>query len=292
MDPFQTGAVSQDGRYALIQVQFDKAADEVTDAQKSAYEAVGADVEGLRVEHGGEVMGGEVEIGSTEALGVLVAAVVLVVTFGSLVAAGMTLLNALIGVAVGMTGLFSLTSVIELTSTAPVLALMLGLAVGIDYSLFITSRYRQYLAEGLQPEEAAGRATGTAGSAVVFAGATVVIALAGLSVVGIPFLSVMGLAAAGTVAVAVLVALTLLPAFLSFAGKKILPRKQRHAGGYTAEDGTVAEGFGFTGGSSPSSSRSWSSASSGWRATLPARTWYSPAGRGHRRRGLPHARST
>ncbi|CAM5672167.1 MMPL family transporter [Streptomyces hirsutus] len=246
MDPFQTGAVSQDGRYALIQVQFDKAADEVTDAQKSAYEAVGADVEGLRVEHGGEVMGGEVEIGSTEALGVLVAAVVLVVTFGSLVAAGMTLLNALIGVAVGMTGLFSLTSVIELTSTAPVLALMLGLAVGIDYSLFITSRYRQYLAEGLQPEEAAGRATGTAGSAVVFAGATVVIALAGLSVVGIPFLSVMGLAAAGTVAVAVLVALTLLPAFLSFAGKKILPRKQRHAGGYTAEDGTVAEGFGFT----------------------------------------------
>ncbi|MER6110999.1 MMPL family transporter [Streptomyces hirsutus] len=246
MDPFQTGAVSQDGRYALIQVQFDKAADEVTDAQKSAYEAVGADVEGLRVEHGGEVMGGEVEIGSTEALGVLVAAVVLIVTFGSLVAAGMTLLNALIGVAVGMAGLFSLTSVIELTSTAPVLALMLGLAVGIDYSLFITSRYRQYLAEGLQPEEAAGRATGTAGSAVVFAGATVVIALAGLSVVGIPFLSVMGLAAAGTVAVAVLVALTLLPAFLSFAGKKILPRKQRHAGGYTAEDDTVAEGFGFT----------------------------------------------
>ncbi|MFC8373756.1 MULTISPECIES: MMPL family transporter [unclassified Streptomyces] len=246
MDPFQVGSVSQDGRYALIQVQFDEAADEVTDEQKSAYEAVGADAQGLRVEHGGEVMGGEVEVGSTEALGVLVAAVVLVVTFGSLVAAGMTLLNALIGVAVGMAGLFSLTGVIELTSTAPILALMLGLAVGIDYSLFITSRYRQYLAEGLRPEEAAGRATGTAGSAVVFAGATVVIALAGLSVVGIPFLSVMGLAAAGTVAVAVLVALTLLPAFLSFAGDKILPRKQRHAGGKPAEEGAVTEGFGFT----------------------------------------------
>ncbi|MFF8633801.1 MMPL family transporter [Streptomyces pilosus] len=246
MDPFQTGSVSQDGRYALIQVQFDKAADEVTDKQKSAYEAVGADVEDLRVEHGGEVMGGDVEVGSTEALGVLVAAVVLVITFGSLVAAGMTLLNALIGVAVGMAGLFSLTSVIELTSTAPILALMLGLAVGIDYSLFITSRYRQYLAEGLKPEEAAGRATGTAGSAVVFAGATVVIALAGLSVVGIPFLSVMGLAAAGTVAVAVLVALTLLPAFLSFAGKKILPRKQRHTDGHASEDGATSEGFGFT----------------------------------------------
>ncbi|GGX66064.1 MMPL family transporter [Streptomyces minutiscleroticus] len=246
MDPFQTGSVSEDGRYALVQVQFDKAADEVSDEAKSAYEGVGADIGGLRVEHGGEVMGGEVEVGSTEALGVLVAAVVLVITFGSLVAAGMTLLNALIGVAVGMAGLFTLSGVIELTSTAPILALMLGLAVGIDYSLFITSRYRQYLAEGLQPEEAAGRATGTAGSAVVFAGATVVIALAGLSVVGIPFLSVMGLAAAATVAVAVLVALTLLPAFLSFAGKKILPRKQRRADGDAAEDAVVAEGFGFT----------------------------------------------
>ncbi|GAA2374675.1 MMPL family transporter [Streptomyces carpaticus] len=242
MDPFETGAVSPDGRYALIQLQFDRGADEITDAQRSAYEAVGADADDLRVEHGGEIMGGEVEVGSTEALGVLVAAVVLVITFGSLVAAGMTLLNALIGVAIGMAGLYSLTSVIDLTSTAPILALMLGLAVGIDYSLFITSRYRQYLADGIDPEEAAGRATGTAGSAVVFAGATVVIALAGLSVVGIPFLTLMGLAAAGTVAIAVLVALTLLPAFLSFAGPKILPRKQRATGG-TAP---ATEGFGFT----------------------------------------------
>ncbi|MGW3297759.1 MMPL family transporter [Streptomyces xiamenensis] len=243
MDPFETGAVSPDGRYALVQLQFDTSVDKITDGQRSAYEAVGAGIEDLRVEHGGEIMGGEVEIGSTEILGVLVAAVVLVITFGSLVAAGMTLLNALIGVAIGMAGLFSLTSVIELTSTAPILALMLGLAVGIDYSLFITSRYRQYLAEGVAPEEAAGRATGTAGSAVVFAGATVIIALTGLSVVGIPFLTIMGLAAAGTVAVAVLVALTLLPAFLSFAGPKILPRKQRAESG-KAEAPT--EGFGFT----------------------------------------------
>ncbi|UWM52361.1 MMPL family transporter [Streptomyces carpaticus] len=241
MDPFEAGAVSPDGRYALIQLQFDRGADEITDAQRSAYEAVGADADDLRVEHGGEIMGGEVEVGSTEALGVLVAAVVLVITFGSLVAAGMTLLNALIGVAIGMAGLYSLTSVIDLTSTAPILALMLGLAVGIDYSLFITSRYRQYLADGIDPEEAAGRATGTAGSAVVFAGATVVIALAGLSVVGIPFLTLMGLAAAGTVAIAVLVALTLLPAFLSFAGPKILPRKQRATGAKAP----ATEGFGF-----------------------------------------------
>ncbi len=241
MDPFQVGAVSRDGRYALVQVQFDTPVDKVTDAQRAAYERVGASAGELRVEHGGEVMKTEVEIGSTEALGVLVAAVVLVVTFGSLVAAGMTLLNALIGVATGMAGLFALSGVLELTSTAPVLALMLGLAVGIDYSLFITSRYRQYLSEGMAAEDAVGRATGTAGSAVVFAGATVVIALAGLTVVGIPFLSVMGLAAAATVAVAVLVALTLLPAVLGFAGPRVLPRGQRTG---RAPD-RQREGFGF-----------------------------------------------
>ncbi|MFD1935068.1 MMPL family transporter [Nonomuraea mangrovi] len=244
IDPFKVGSVTPDDRYALVQVQFDTPLDEVTDAQRAAYERVGASARGLRVEHGGEVMKAEVEVGSTEALGVLVAAVVLVVTFGSLVAAGMTLLNALIGVGAGMAGLFALSGVLELTSTAPILALMLGLAVGIDYSLFITSRYRQYLAEGVAEEEAAGRATGTAGSAVVFAGATVVIALAGLSVVGIPFLSIMGLAAAGTIALAVLVALTLLPAMLGFAGLRVLPRGRRgRFDGQASHPGR--EGFGF-----------------------------------------------
>jgi len=227
-DPFRTKAVSQH-RYALVQVQFDRGAQEVTDAQRHEFERAGADVKGLRVEHGGEVMTDKVEVGSTEGLGVLVAAVVLVLTFGSLVAAGMTLLNALIGVGAGMAGLYALSSTVELTSTAPVLALMLGLAVGIDYSLFLTSRYRHFVTDGLDAEEAAGRAAGTAGSAVVFAGTTVVIALAGLAVVGIPFLTVMGLAAAGTVALAVLVALTLLPAILGFAGRRVLPRKVRNS---------------------------------------------------------------
>lgn len=241
IDPFKAGSVTPDGRHALVQVQFDTAAEEVTAAQRTAYEQVGASVRGLRVEHGGEIMKAGGEIGSTEALGVLVAAVVLLITFGSLVAAGMTLLNALIGVAAGMAGLFALSGVLELTGTAPILALMLGLAVGIDYSLFITFRYRQYLTEGVAAEEAAGRAIGTAGSAVVFAGATVVIALAGLSVVGIPFLSVMGLAAAGTITLAVLVALTLLPAMLGFAGARVLPRGQR--GGRVPSPGR--EGFGY-----------------------------------------------
>ncbi|MFI5932330.1 MMPL family transporter [Actinoplanes sp. NPDC051494] len=241
LDPFTTKALSQDNRYALIQVQFTGAADDITEEQRSAYEKSGAAAEqaGLTVAHGGEVLNAPPEVGGTEGIGVVIALVVLVVTFGSLVAAGMTMLNALIGVGAGMAGLYALSSVFHLTSVTPVLALMLGLAVGIDYSLFITSRYRQHLLEGLEPEAAAARAVGTAGSAVLFAGLTVVIALAGLSVVGIPFLSVMGLAAAGTVAVAVLVALTLLPALLGFAGDKVLPRKLR------TERVVPAEGFGF-----------------------------------------------
>ncbi|MER7458630.1 MMPL family transporter [Micromonospora sp. NPDC126480] len=229
VDPLTAQAVTPDGRYGLIQVQFAEGADKVTDEQREAYEKVGAaaEAQGWQVAPGGEVLNTEPEVGSTEAIGVAIAAIVLVITFGSLVAAGMTMLNALIGVGVGMAGLFALSGVIELTSTAPILALMLGLAVGIDYSLFITSRYRQNLLEGLPRDEAVGRAVGTAGSAVLFAGATVVIALAGLAVVNIPFLTVMGLAAAGTVTVAVLVALTLQPALLGFAGRRVLPRKLR-----------------------------------------------------------------
>ncbi|KPC82837.1 MULTISPECIES: MMPL family transporter [Streptomyces] len=246
LDPFVSKAVSQDGRYALIQVQFTSGVDGITDAQREAFSEAGASVADLRVEHGGEIMRGVPEIGSTEIIGVAVAALVLVLTFGSLVAAGMTLLNALVGVGAGMAGLFALSSTVELTSTAPILALMLGLAVGIDYALFITSRYRHYLSEGMDGEEAAGRAAGTAGSAVVFAGATVVIALAGLAVAGVPFLTVMGLAAAATVALAVLVSLTLLPAVLGFAGIRVLPRKQRTKDREPAAAPAGSEaGFGF-----------------------------------------------
>ncbi|MGA3487187.1 MMPL family transporter [Micromonosporaceae bacterium DT55] len=246
LDPFTTGSVSPDGRYALISVQFTEQVDKVTDSQRTAYEQSGsaAQAAGLQVEHGGEVMNSEPEVGSTEAIGVAVAMVVLVVTFGSLVAAGMTMLNALIGVGVGMAGLYALSNTFEMTSVTPVLALMLGLAVGIDYSLFISSRYRQNLLEGFDGDEAAGRAVGTAGSAVVFAGATVVIALAGLAVVQIPFLTVMGLAAAATVAVAVLVAITLLPALLGFIGARVLPRKHRSGPDKAAAEPT--QGFGFT----------------------------------------------
>ncbi|GAA3287518.1 MMPL family transporter [Dactylosporangium vinaceum] len=245
LDPYSTKAISMDQRTALINVQYKDRADKVSKDARAAFQQSGqaAVKAGLRVEHGGEVMNKEPEVGGKEGIGVVIALVVLLVTFGSLVAAGMTMLNALLGVGAGMAGLFALSGAVHLTSTAPVLALMLGLAVGIDYSLFISSRHRQNLVEGLEPQEAAGRAVGTAGSAVVFAGATVVIALAGLAVVNIPFLTVMGLAAAGTVAVAVLVAITLQPALLAFAGTRILSRRQRKA---VADGGTThhTESFG------------------------------------------------
>ena len=122
---------------------------------------------------------------------------------------------------IGVAGLTALSGVVELSKTAPILATMLGLAVGIDYALFILSRHRQNMGDGLSTREAAAQATATAGSAVVFAGATVVIALVGLTVVNIPFLTVMGLAAAGTVTIAVLIAITLLPALLGFAGGRL-----------------------------------------------------------------------
>ena len=229
LDPSQTGQVSPDGTVAVVRVQFTKPIDELATSTKVDFNAIGAAAvdQGFTVAHGGDIANGEPAVGGTEGIGVLVAALVLVLTFGSLVAAGMTLLTALIGLGVGVAGLYSLSGVVSFSAITPILALMLGLAVGIDYSLFIVSRHRHNLLEGMPPEEAAGRAVGTAGSAVVFAGATVIIALTALTVVGIGFLAKMGLAAAATVLVAVLVALTLSPALLAFAGRRVLPRTLR-----------------------------------------------------------------
>ncbi|TCC15270.1 MMPL family transporter [Kribbella sindirgiensis] len=242
IDPFTSKAISPDGTTGLISVQFDKPQDELSHESVDGYDGLSGLSSGdLQVVPGGQIKAGVPEIGATEILGVAVAAVVLVVTFGSLVAAGMTLVTALLGVLAGMAGLFVVTAFTDVSSTAPILALMLGLAVGIDYSLFISSRHRSQLGEGMDPEESVARATATAGSAVLFAGATVVIALAGLSVVGVPFLTAMGLAAAATVLTAVLVALTLLPALLGFVGNRVLPRKLRKA----PAEATHKEGFGF-----------------------------------------------
>ncbi|MBO1416884.1 MMPL family transporter [Streptomyces sp. FH025] len=223
-DPYATGAVSPDGKVALALVSFDHKLADVTDQQREAVKAAAepARAAGLDVAFGGDAYNTMAQIeGGTEAIGLVVAGVVLVITLGTLVAAGLPLLTALVGVGVAMAALLALTGSFEIITTAPVLALMVGLAVGIDYALFILFRHRRHLDEGLEPEEAAARATATAGSAVVFAGLTVVVALAGLAVAGVPFLTVMGLAASGAVVVAVLVAITLLPAVLGFVGRAV-----------------------------------------------------------------------
>ncbi|MGW2179059.1 MMPL family transporter [Streptomyces sp. NPDC001732] len=242
-DPYTAGAVSKDGSTAYVSVSYKVTSMELTDATRESLEDMGhaAQKSGLTVEIGGDALMVIPETGATEIIGVAVAAVVLVITFGSLVAAGLPLLTALIGVGVGVSTITALANVLDLGSTTSILAMMIGLAVGIDYALFIVSRYRAELAEGREREEAAGRAVGTAGSAVVFAGLTVVIALAGLAVVNIPMLTKMGFAAAGTVVIAVLIALTLVPAMMGFAGKRVMGRKARKAAEESAGASAGAE---------------------------------------------------
>ncbi|MEV6773937.1 MMPL family transporter [Nocardia sp. NPDC051030] len=226
LDPFQTGAVSKNGTTAYATVSYGATPDNLTDASKTALTDATetGKTSGITVEIGGSALQAKPEMGgATEIIGIAVAAIVLMITFGAFAAAGLPLLTALIGLGVGVAAIVA----VGMSTTTTTLAMMLGLAVGIDYALFIVSRFRAERREGYGPEEAAGRAVGTAGSAVVFAGLTVVIALAGLAVVGIPVLTKMGLAAAGTVAVAVLIALTLLPAFLGFFQRAVMPRAFR-----------------------------------------------------------------
>ncbi|WP_431982288.1 MMPL family transporter [Streptomyces qinglanensis] len=234
-DPYQAKSVSRDGTTAYASVAYESSGMELADSTREDLREAAADARdtGLTVEVGGDALTTAPETGATEVIGIAVAAVVLIITFGSLLAAGLPLLTALIGVGTGVATITALASTLELGSTTSTLAMMIGLAVGIDYALFIVSRYRAELAEGRAREEAVGRAVGTAGSAVVFAGLTVVIALVGLAVVNIPMLTKMGVAAAGTVAVAVLIALTMVPALLGYVGRRVKPagEKSRLLGG-------------------------------------------------------------
>ncbi|AXG83039.1 MMPL family transporter [Streptomyces paludis] len=250
-DPFQTDAVSKNGSTAYATVTYKVKVADVTDASKATVrKAVDrARDAGLTVEAGGEALDSGEAGGLAEGIGVLVAALVLLITFGSLVAAGLPLLTALLGVAVSLFTITAVADLFALSDTASTLATMLGLAVGIDYALFVVSRYREERAKGHAPQEASGLAVGTAGSAVVFAGLTVVIALAGLSVVGIPMLTKMGLAAAGAVVVSVLVALTLVPALFGMWPNAALSRASRKAArtGRLVEEGARNGGTRWSG---------------------------------------------
>ncbi len=229
--------ISPDQRAAYSTLTYEDTAADITQAQRDALGDVLDDARdaGLTAEVTGEASAEPVHVGGpAEVIGVLVALAVLAITFGSLVTAGMNLLTAVVGVGVGLLGIVMVSGLTELQSTTPILAAMLGLAVGIDYALFIITRHRQELLDGRPVPEAIAMAVGTAGSAVLVAGGTVVIALAALTVAGIPFLTQMGLAAAATVIIAVLIALTLVPALLSYLGQRVLPRRLRAEARLTA----------------------------------------------------------
>ncbi|RFA17942.1 MMPL family transporter [Subtercola boreus] len=224
---YAANAISADKTIAYASVSFDGPTIEIPASTITAVQdtrSLAADA-GLRVEYGGPVFqDNTVGISPSEGLGVLFAAVVLFITFGSLLAAGLPLLSALIGVGISIGGVTLASALTTISSTAPLLAVMIGLAVGIDYALFILSRHRTQLAQGMEPEESAAQSVATAGSAVVFAGTTVIIALLGLLVVGIPFLSVMGVAAAFAVFISVCIAATMLPAIMGLAKNRLRPK--------------------------------------------------------------------
>lgn len=185
--------------------------------------------------------------GTSEAIGIVIALIILVIMLGSIVAAGLPILMALVGVGSAALGTLALSGVIDMTSTTLSLGTMLGLAVGIDYTLFILNRHRNNLASGMEMKHSIAMAVGTSGSAVAFAGTTVMIALIALNVVGIPFLGVMGNAAAFSVFMGVMVALTLAPAVLSLIGRRVVSKKrwaeiQKHnADRATATEAELAE---------------------------------------------------
>nr|WP_218857247.1 MMPL family transporter [Leifsonia soli] len=227
--------ISDDRSAAIITVQLKGQMTTVTAETKTAITDAGAELkkelpDGAKSAVGGQLFSQNLPTLSViELIGVLIALVVLILTFGSFLAAGMPLLTAILGVAISMCLIFVATLFGSISSTTPMLALMLGLAVGIDYSLFIISRHQAQLKSGVPPEESAARSVATAGSAVLFAGITVIIALAGLAVANIPFLTTMGIAASVGVAVAVLVALTMTPALLGFAGARLTPGRRAAA---------------------------------------------------------------
>lgn len=244
---------SADGRYGTMTFSYDVPlpADVTDEDRQAVYDAIQISRDaGMDVEVGGPGFGDPIAVEPiSEIAGVVVALIILFFTFGSLLAAGLPLATAIVGVGIGALVTVGATAVLPLNSITPTLGLMIGLAVGIDYALFIMSRYRDELRQGRSRPDAIGLAAGTAGSAVVFAGLTVTIALVGLRLADIPFLSYMGYFAAISVMVAVAVALTFLPALLGACGSRVFRKDatfgQQYASALVGED--AAHGY-FTGG--------------------------------------------
>ncbi|WP_334122467.1 MMPL family transporter [Glutamicibacter sp.] len=236
--------VSEDQSTAVSQVSFKIQTDALTPADREQIKAIaaGPQANGVEVLFSKEIMQDMSQVfGSSEIIGVVIAAIVLVIMLGTLIAAGLPLLLAVLGVGAGVGTTMAFSSVIDMASITPALALMLGLAVGIDYALFIIHRHRTQLLAGMEVGESIARSVGTSGNAVVFAGLTVIIALAALAVPGLPFLSVLGLSAAFTVFCSVLLNITLLPALLSLAGNRLVSKRARRKAAAQAENPEIKE---------------------------------------------------
>ncbi|MDR2377917.1 MAG: MMPL family transporter [Bifidobacteriaceae bacterium] len=225
--------VSADGDAALVQLAFTEPRMDLSSQSKRAAIAhfEDAGIEDVEVAASVELSQDVPDVlGWGEAAGLALAALVLVVMFRALIPTAVPVIGAVTGVGVATLTALAFSSAVVMTSVTPILGVMLGLAVGVDYSLFIVNRHRRQLRAGMAPLESLALANGTSGTAVVFAGATVVVALAALGVTGVPFLGLMGLVGAAAVAVAVVVAVTLTPAILGLAGRRVLPRSERDAG--------------------------------------------------------------
>ncbi|MFH2071968.1 MAG: MMPL family transporter [Actinomycetota bacterium] len=225
-------SISPDGTTAFAAVQFDGTTAELGNATRDAlFETAGpAEAAGVQVEYGGELptILKERETGMSEAIGIVAALVILGITFGSAIAMALPVGVAALGLVVGLAIIGLLGAAIEIPTVAPRLATMIGLGVGIDYALFVLSRHRHNLEEGMESEHSIGLTNATAGQAVVFAGGTVMVAILGLQLAGIPFVAALGYSASLVVAVAVIVAVTLMPTLLGFAGNRVLSRSARH----------------------------------------------------------------
>lgn len=220
-----SGSVSPDGRVALIRVQYrlldELSADDLERLEESAADARKGSP--LQIELSGDLFFAfqEPTTGMGEVVGLFAAVVILLLAFGSLIAMGLPIGLALFGLALGVSSMSLVTYLIEIPSWAPQIASMVGLGVGIDYALFVVTRHREFLARGMTIEESVGRANATAGQAVIFAGGTVVIAILGLAVAGVPVMTSAGIAISVTVLLMVVASVTLLPAFLGLAGHRI-----------------------------------------------------------------------
>lgn len=226
--PDQLQNINPDKQIGYAVVTYDIPYDEVTEESKQ-HVMDSLDItreKGIQTELGGTIDFEPTEAGGAESIGIVIAYIILAVTFGSLVAAGLPILTAIISLLLGLLGIVILANYVEIQSVSITLAAMLGLAVGIDYGLFIISRFREEVKNGCSVKEAIAIANGTAGSAVVFAGTTVMIGLVALLVLGIPFIGAMGVASAIVVLCSVFVSLTITPAVLGILGHKMIPKNK------------------------------------------------------------------